>query len=102
MKTMFENMISLIITMIFVFVFTAIISIEVQVINARNIHSRVVEVYQDSYHTLSASYFNDLLSNGYVELNTVNDSEFEVIYVYDVKIPFLNIVDEQRIVGYAR
>lgn len=102
MKTMFENMVSLIVMMILVIVFTGILSVETQVINARNIHARVVETYQNSYHTLSSSYFNNSLKNGHVDINTVDDRESEVIYTYNVEIPFLNISDEQRIVGYAK
>lgn len=102
MKTMFENMISLIIMMILVFVFTGIISIETQVINARNIHSRVIELYQDSYHFLSSDDFNRQLRKGNIEINEADYGEYEVIYSYDVTIPFLNIVDTQRIVGYAK
>lgn len=101
MKTMFENLISLIVMMILVFVFTGIISIETQVINARNIHSRVIELVQNSNHTLSSDYFNSNINNGCVSINKKGD-EYEVIYNYDVKIPFLNISDEYRIVGYAK
>lgn len=102
MKTMFENMVSLIVMMILVFVFTGIISIETQVINARNIHSRVVELYQNSYYTLSEESFNKQIKNGYINIrhNDINDDE--IIYTYDVTIPFLNISDTQRIVGYAK
>lgn len=102
MKTMFENMVSLIVMMILVFVFTGIISIETQVINARNIHSRVVDLYQESFHHLSSTDFNNKLRNGHIEIKESDYDEFEVIYTYDVKIPFLNITDTQRIVGYAK
>ena len=102
MKAMFENMISLIIMMIMVFVFTGIISIETQVINARNTHSRVVEIFQDSYHTLSSSDFNRKLNKGRVEINDSDYGEYEIVYTYDVNIPFLNITDTQRIVGFAK
>ena len=101
MKTMFENMVSLIVMMILVFVFTGIISIETQVINARNIHSRVVELYQNSYYTLSESSFNKQINNGYIEI-LHNDNDDEIIYTYDITIPFLNISDTQRIVGYVK
>lgn len=102
MKVMFENMITLLIMMILVFVFTGIISVETQVINARNIHSRVVELYQNSYHHLNSSHFNEQLNNGYIEINDAEYDEHEIIYTYDVKIPFINITDTQRIVGYAK
>lgn len=102
MKTMFENMITLIVMMILVFVFTGIISIETQVINARNIHSRVIELYQDSYHSLSAEDFNRKITNGNIQINEAEYDEYEVVYSYDVTIPFLNIKDTQRIVGYAK
>lgn len=102
MKTMFENMISLIVMMIMVFVFTGIISIETQVINARNTHSRVVDVFQESYHTLSSLDFNRKLNKGNIQINNVDYGEYEIIYTYDINIPFLNITDTQRIVGYAK
>lgn len=102
MKTMFENMISLIVMMIMVFVFTGIISIETQVINARNIHSRVIELYQNSNHTLSSSYFNNSISNGYFTFNPSSYNETEVVYTYKVTIPFINIGDNYKIVGYAK
>ena len=99
MKTMFENMVSLIVMMILVFLFTGIISIENQVINARNIHSRVIELYQNSFHHLSSEDFNKEIKNGYIEINNSDCDEYEVIYTYDVTIPFINIIDTQRIVG---
>lgn len=102
MKTMFENMVSLIVMMILVFLFTGIISIETQVINARNVHSRVVELYQESFHYLSSEDFNKQLKNGYIDINDCDYDEYEVTYTYDVTIPFLNITDTQRIVGYAK
>lgn len=102
MKTMFENMISLIVMMILVFVFTGIISLETQVINARNIHSRVIELYQNSNHTLSPQYFNNCISNGEVTFSSNDNNETEVIYTYNVSIPFININDEYRIVGFAK
>ena len=102
MKTMFENMVSLIVMMILVFLFTGIISIETQVINARNIHSRVIELYQNSFHYLSPEDFNKEIKNGYIEINDSDCDEYEVIYTYDVTIPFINIIDTQRIVGYAK
>lgn len=102
MKTMFENMISLIAMMVLVFVFTGIISIETQVINARNIHSRVIDLYQSSYHHLSSSDFNSQIKNGYIQINEADYDEYEIVYTYDVAIPFLNIIDTQRIVGYAK
>lgn len=102
MKTMFDNMVSLIIMMILVFVFTGFISIETQVINARNTHSRVVELYQNSFHNLSATDFNKEIKNGHIEINPSDLDEYEVVYTYDVSIPFLNITDTQRIVGYSK
>lgn len=102
MKTMFENMISLIVMMILVFVFSGVISIETQVINARNIHSRVIELYQNSNHTLSSSYFNDAISNGEITINSKEEGETEIIYTYGVNIPFINVKDSYRIVGYAK
>lgn len=102
MKTMFENMISLIVMMILVFVFSGIISIETQVINARNIHSRVIELYQNSNHTLSSSYFNDAITNGEVSFNPRLNGETEVVYTYAVNIPFISVKDNYRIVGYAK
>lgn len=102
MKTMFENMISLIVMMIFVFIFTGIITIETQVINARNIHARVMDLYQSSNHILSESYFNNSLSNGHVSINSINDKETEIIYSYDISVPFINSIDEYRVVGYTK
>lgn len=102
MKTMFENMVSLIVMMILVFVFTGIISIETQVINARNTHSRIVELYQNSFYTLSAADFNEQINKGFVEIKHHDDNDDEVIYTYDVNIPFLNIHDTQRIVGFVK
>lgn len=102
MKTMFENMVSLIAMMILVFVFTGFISIETQVINARNVHSRVVELYQNSFHNLTSSDFNKQLKNGYIDIKPSDYDEYEIVYTYNVDIPFLNIVDTQRIVGYTK
>ena len=102
MKTMFENMVSLIVMMILVFVFTGIISIETQVINARNIHSRVVELYQNSYYTLSETTFNNQIKNGYIDIHHSDINDDEIVYTYEIIIPFLNISDTQRIVGYVK
>lgn len=102
MKTMFENMISLIVMMIFVFIFAGIISIETQVINARNIHARIVELYQSSNHILNESYFNSSLENGYVSINNIDGKETEIIYNYSISVPFINTIDEYRVVGYTK
>ena len=102
MKTMFDNMISLIVMTILVFIFSGIISIETQVINARNIHSRVIEIYENSNHEIGESYINNALTRGNVEFRETLNQETEIIYNYTVTIPFINMNNDYRIVGYAK
>lgn len=102
MKTMFDNMISLIVMTILVFIFSGIISIETQVINARNIHSRIIEIYENSNHEIGESYFNNALACGNVEFEEASNQETEIIYNYTVTIPFINMNNDYRIVGYAK
>lgn len=108
MKNMFEYMTTMIITMILVFVFTSIISIGSQMLNARLIHSAAIEKFESSYYTYD---LNDLLNteelNGWSftcqELNAVKTRrDFLITLNYKINLPLFDTKFDGQLKGYAR
>ena len=105
MKSIIEHMITMIILTIMIFVFSGIISIEQQIINARNYHTQVIEKIQNI-----GSYDNDVfkdvsnkLQNDYLEIKVSTDKLYAtVIYKFNIVIPLLGTIDDNTIIGYAR
>ena len=68
MKTLFENMISMLLMVFIVFIFSGIISLQFQVIKANNIHTSAIEAVQNSYYDINEDYLNSRVDNGYFEI----------------------------------
>lgn len=108
MRTMVEQMITTIVMMILVFVFTIIISAGLQILNARLIHSSAIEQIQSSYYSVEENDLNKQIdSNWYFEikpLNHVNNRrDEEVILHYKVYLPLFKTTGiDGTIIGYAR
>lgn len=108
MKSMIEYMTTMVITLILVFTFTIIISVGLQIMNARQIHTSGIEVLQSSYYGVTQDDLNSTLDEGWrfeiTELNSVNTrKDYEVILYYLIRLPlFSETPIEGRFVGYAR
>lgn len=108
MKNMIEYMTTMIITIILVFVFTSIISIGTQMLNARFIHTSAVEKLQSSYYSFDP---NSLLnSEEYKEWafeikeeNSINTrKDYLVSLNYKINLPLFSSKIDANINGYAR
>lgn len=108
MKNMFEYMTTMIITMILVFVFTSIVSIGSQMLNARLIHSAAIEKFESSFYTYN---INDLLNSDELkdwsftcqELNAVKTRrDFLITLNYKINLPLFNTTIDGQLKGYAR
>ena len=108
MKTLVEHMTSMIIMFILIFVLTIVISVGLQIMNARLIHTSAIEKLQSSFYTVSLDDINtNLDSNWYFEINELSSintrKDYEVALNYEIKLPlFSNENIKGRIVGYAR
>ncbi|MDD6004808.1 MAG: hypothetical protein PUC68_03985 [Firmicutes bacterium] len=110
MKTMFENMLTVIIMVVLLFVFSSIVASEIQIINARKIHTSAISQIQSSYYTVDINEMNNTLHNDYPgwnlkveKLNSVKSrQDYKVILEYQIIIPVFNIIKEGVIEGYAR
>ncbi|MDO4500328.1 MAG: hypothetical protein Q4B60_03525 [Erysipelotrichaceae bacterium] len=108
MKNLFEYLTTMIITMILVFVFTGIIGVSLQMLNARTIHNEAINKIQASYYLVSADDLNRSLKEGWrfevKELSSVKTrKDMEVILHYSVSMPFFksNTING-RISGYVK
>ena len=108
MKSIIEHMITMIVLTVMVFVFSGILSIEQQIINARNYHTQVIEKIQaigsyegDVFDTVINKLIDDSNNNLHVE---VSDNRLYAKVKYDFKIivPLLGTIDDNTIEGYAR
>lgn len=110
MKMMFEHMVSVIIMIILLFIFTSIVMTEVQIVGARRIHTSAINQIQSSYYMVDINEMNNLLHKTYPswnikaeELKSVNSrKDYKVSLNYDVIIPVFNIKKSGIIEGYAR
>lgn len=108
MKNIFEYMTTMIITMILVFVFTSIISISSQMMNARLIHSAGIEKFESSYYTYN---LNDLINHEELknwsfdckELSSVKSrKDFLITLNYQINLPLFNRKINGQFKGYAK
>lgn len=106
---MFEYMTTMIVSMILVFLFTAIVGVGVQLLNARLVHSAAIENLQSSYYTYNPQVILD--KNGFDDwhfsVKEVSGSvktrrNYLVTLNYVVNIPLLNADINGKIEGYAR
>lgn len=110
MKSMFENMITTIMMFLMLFVMVSIGTIELQIINARKIHSSVINQVQASYYAIDVNEINQKLKSEYPrwnikieELSSVNSrKDLLVTLDYEVLVPVFNIIKSGKIEGYAR
>ena len=98
MKSILEYMTSLFIMIIISLVFTSFIAIEMQIVTARNYHTKVIEMIQNdgNYKDLDESKYGD---NFDFELR---DDVLKVTYSYDIHTPFLGTFEAKQLIGYAR
>lgn len=115
MKNIFEYMTTMIVTMILVFVFSSIISVGSQMLNARMIHSMAIDNIQSSYYDESIEerynkYLNgqDRFSGWKINLNgpieSVNSRRTYIVTLnYKIKMPLIGqYINNLQIKGYAR
>lgn len=108
MKNLIEHLTTMIVMMTLIFVFTIIITIGLQIVEARLVHTSTIEKLQSSYYNLSIEEINNEINNDWFfeinELSSVNSRrDYEVILNYSIKIPlFTENGLKGRLVGYAR
>lgn len=99
MKSMFEYMGTMIIMIVISFSFISFMSIEIQEINARNYHTRVIENIQyngDYTNAVNEDYGDNIV------LSLQPDGIVKVTYSYDISVPIFGNIKPMDIVGYAR
>lgn len=110
MKNIFEYMTTVIVTMLIVFMFSSIVSIGTQLLNARLIHSIAIDNIEASYYNFNPnSLLKDDIFDGWKfddikELNSVNSrKDYLVTLNYKIDIPLLGTsINDLKIEGYAR
>lgn len=108
MKSMIEQMTTMIVMFVMVLVFTIIITVGVQILNARLIHSGAIEQLQSSYYSVTVDDLNRQVNDGWSfeikELNSVKTrKDYEVILHYLIYLPiFRHTGINGTITGYAR
>lgn len=109
MKSMFEYMTTMIVTMILVFIFSVVVSIGTQMLNARLIHSIAIDNIETSYYNYNPNRLlrNDQFKGWTIEtqvLRTVNSRrDYLVTLNYTINIPLINTsIDGLKIEGHAR
>lgn len=98
MKSILEYMASIFIMIIISLVFTSFIAIEMQIVTARNYHTKVVEMIQNdgNYQDFDDSKFSDNFNFD------LDDDVLKVTYNYDIHTPFLGTFEAKQLIGYAR
>lgn len=111
MKSLIDNMVSMIIFVIIVF---SIVSFTVvpglQLMYARQLHAQVINQIQSSYYTVDVSAMNDRLHESFPDwqitstvINTVSNRQDRLVTLdYTITVPLLNIELQGEIDGYAR
>ena len=105
MKTIIENMITMIVLTMMVFVLSGILTIEQQIINARNYHSQIIEKLQniDSYENDAFNNFRKRYANDRLTIMVDEDKKSaEVKYIFDINVPLIGTIEKNTITGYAR
>ncbi len=113
MSSIFKSYVSIILIIVAVFVFVGIISVAVDVQNARDFHGMVINEIENSNHASSVieACKETAEANGYelVVSSYMNNSDglqyskiTKVVLKYDYTIDILKIKSEKEIVGYAR
>lgn len=110
MKHMFENMITMMVMVILLFVLSSLMIVNMQIQTARRVHAGVIEQYQTSYYTADLDAINAEIQSVYpdwsvsvIEFSNVNSrKDAEITLNYEVVIPVFNLTKEGKIVGYAR
>lgn len=108
MKNMIEHMTTMIVMVVLVFVFTIIISVGLQIMNARLIHTSAIEQIQSSYYNVSVDELNAQVNDGWnfevKELMAINTrKDYEVTLHYLIQLPlFKKGAIRGVLVGYAR
>lgn len=110
MKSLFDNYVSLIVYVIIIFGITSFSIMEMQIINARHIHTAVVNQIQDSYYQVDINKLNEKLHESFPSWNITSeiikgngDREDRLITLdYEVFLPVFSITKAGRIEGYAR
>lgn len=99
MRSIFEYMASMIIMILISFIFVSLLFVEMQIVKARNYHTRVIENIQNigDYNNLDYSDFDENFSFELVDENTL-----KVTYQYEINTPFFGSFDTKTLVGYAR
>ena len=103
-------MITEIIVVLILFVFSVFATVDMQVMSARRIHASAVDQLQASYYTVNISDFNEKLKETHPswritidEINTYNTrKEYRVVLIYDVVVPLFNISRGGIIEGFVR
>lgn len=113
MSTVIKTYLSIILILVAVFTFAGIISVVIDVQNARDYHAAVISEIENSNHAevVINSCVSEASSNGYelIVSNYANSSAdatgseiSKVVLKYEYSIDFLGITSEHEVVGYAR
>lgn len=113
MSSVIKTYLSIILILVAVFTFAGIISVALDVQNARDYHSSVINEIEISNHSsdVIAACQEDAANNGYTlsTVNYPNNSDessnaqiTKVVLKYSYHIDFLGVASEKEIVGYAR
>ena len=88
-----------------VFVFSGIISIEQQIINARNYHTQIINKIQNigSYDNEFFNSYIDTLNDEKLSIDVADDKlSVKVKYDFDIVVPLLGEINDNTLVGYTR
>lgn len=110
MKTLMEHMVTEIILITIIFVFTAFTIVDMQTLAARRVHTAAIDQMQATYYSLNEDDFNEELHKTYpnwnisfTELNSLNTrKEYLVTLDYEIIMPILNLKKQGTLEGYAR
>lgn len=113
MSTVIKSYLSIILILIAVFTFAGIISVAIDVQNARDYHATVVNEIENSNHASSVidACKSEASENGYTLTTSTyadnSEGSFDskitkVVLEYEYSIGFLDIASGKQIVGYAR
>lgn len=105
MKTIIEHMITMIVLSLMIFVFSGIITVEQQIINARNYHTQAIEKLQNigSYDDENYQTYVQSINNEKITIDVSSDKLYATVkYNFDIIVPLLGTIDNNTIIGYAR
>lgn len=113
MSSVIKSFLSIVLILVAMFTFAGVISVVVDVVNARDYHAAVVNEIENSNHADSVvdACVAEATTNGYTLTVTeytsssheaTNARISKVVLKYNYKINFLGVLSEKEIVGYAR